>query len=125
MAFKDFSAGEVLTAADVDNLLMRQTVMVFADATARTTALSAVLAQGMITYRTDGDIVEQYDGSVWSPVGTDSFTTTGTAGYLLYSNGASGVLWANNGTAGQAILSNGTAGVVAANTISPLLLLGV
>ena len=125
MAFKDFSAGEVLTAADVDNLLMRQTVMVFDDASDRTTALAAVLAQGMVSYRKDGNIVEQYSGSDWGPVGTDSFTTTGVEGYLLISNGAAGVSWVTNGTAGQAIISNGAAGVTAVNTISPLLLLGV
>jgi hypothetical protein len=125
MGYKDFAVGEVLTSQDVDNFLMRQTVMVFDDAAARDTALTDVLAQGMIAYRKDGNLIEQYDGSVWSPVGVDSFTTTGTPGYLLVSNGAAGVEWIDNGITGQTIISAGTSGLTAVNTISPLLLLGV
>jgi len=37
-----FSTGEVLTAANVNDYVMKQTVMVFAAAAARTTALSGV-----------------------------------------------------------------------------------
>ena len=63
-----FSTGEIFTAANVDNYLMNQTVMVFASAAARTTALSGVLAEGMISYRTDSHILEYYTGSAWSAV---------------------------------------------------------
>jgi len=73
MPFKDFTAGEVLTAADVDNFLMRQTVMVFDDASARDTALSAVLAEGMVAYTKDDDVIRSYSGSVWSPIGRTRF----------------------------------------------------
>jgi len=68
MAFKDFSAGDVLTAADVDNFLMRQTVMVFDDASARSTALGTLVTEGMVTYRKDDDILEFNDGSNYRPV---------------------------------------------------------
>ena len=44
-----FSTGEVLTAANVDNYLMNQTVMVFASAAARTSALTGVIAEGMVS----------------------------------------------------------------------------
>lgn len=60
-----FSTGEVLTAANVDNYLMNQTVMVFASAAARTTALSGVLAEGMCSYRTDSHVFEIYNGTTW------------------------------------------------------------
>jgi hypothetical protein len=63
-----FSTGEVLTAANVDNYLMNQTVMVFASASARSTALSGVVAEGMISYRTDSHILEYYNGSSWAAV---------------------------------------------------------
>lgn len=125
MPYKDFAVGEVLTSADVDSYLMRQTVMVFDDASARSSALGTVVTEGMISYRKDGDIVEQYNGSLWAAVGVDSFTTTGTAGNLLASNGTAGVVWVANGEAGQNLISDGTAGVVFVNTISPFLLLGV
>lgn len=63
MAFKDFAVGEVLTSQDVDNFLMRQTVMVFDDASARTSALSAVLTEGMVTYLKDTNSTEVFDGA--------------------------------------------------------------
>lgn len=68
MAFKDFAVGEVLTSQDVDNFLMRQTVMVFDDASARTSALSAVLTEGMVTYLRDTNAVEVFDGSAFTTI---------------------------------------------------------
>ena len=65
-----FSTGEVLTAANVNDYVMKQTVMVFASAAARTTALSGVLREGMISYRTDSHITEYYNGSAWATLGS-------------------------------------------------------
>jgi hypothetical protein len=39
--------------------------MVFASAAARTTALASVLAEGMVTYLKDTDVVEIYTGAAW------------------------------------------------------------
>jgi len=63
--FKDWAAGDVLTAADVDGYLMRQTAMTFADASARDTALSGVLDEGMVAYLEDTDRFTFYTGSAW------------------------------------------------------------
>jgi hypothetical protein len=76
--YKLFSTGEVLTAANVNSYLMKQTVMVFADAATRTTALSGVLIEGMLSYRTDGHVHEYYDGSAWVATGNVSLTGTQT-----------------------------------------------
>ena len=62
---KDFAPGDILTAADVDDYLMRQMVMRFADASARTSALSSVLVEGMVSYLKDTNTVEVYDGTSW------------------------------------------------------------
>lgn len=67
--FKDWAAGDVLTAADVDGYLMRQTVMTFADASARDTALSGVLDEGMVAYLEDINTTSVYDGSAWKLTG--------------------------------------------------------
>jgi len=67
--YKDFTTGEVLTAANVDNYLMEQTVMVFADSAARTTALASVLAEGMFSYLKDTNSTEYYSGSAWVALG--------------------------------------------------------
>jgi hypothetical protein len=99
--------------------------MVFEDATERGTALGTVVTEGMVTYLKDTNVLQQYDGAAWGPVGEDSFTTSGTAGNLLQSAGTAGVVWVANGEDGQTIISAGTAGIRYENSISPLLLLGV
>ncbi len=64
--YKLFTTGSVLTAAEVNTYLNEQTVMVFNDATARTTALSGVLAEGMVTYLKSTKVVEIYNGTAWA-----------------------------------------------------------
>lgn len=63
--YKLFNTGDVLTAQQVNEYLMQQTVMSFADAAARTTALSGVLAEGMVSYLRDTNVVEIYTGASW------------------------------------------------------------
>jgi len=63
--YKLFATGDVLTAAQVNTYLNEQTVMVFASSAARTSALSAVLAEGMVSYLQDTNAVEVYNGSAW------------------------------------------------------------
>ena len=59
---KVFTAGEVLTAANVNGYLMDQAVMVFADEAARTSAISDPSA-GMLTFLVDVAQVQVYDGT--------------------------------------------------------------
>ena len=63
--YKLFNTGDVLTAAQVNTYLNEQTVMVFANAAARTSALSGVLAEGMVSYLQDTNAVEVYNGTAW------------------------------------------------------------
>lgn len=63
---KVFVAGDVLTAADVNGYLMDQTVMVFADSTARDTAISSP-SEGMFVYLSDTNALQYYDGAAWTP----------------------------------------------------------
>lgn len=78
--YKLFNTGDVLTAAQVNTYLQEQAVMRFASAAARTTALSGVLAEGMVSYLMDTDAVEVYNGSAWVSTATGDITgvTTGT-----------------------------------------------
>ena len=73
--YKLFATGDVLTAAQVNTYLNEQTVMVFADSAARTTALSGVLAEGMMSYLQDTNAVEVYNGSAWVAVGGGGLTS--------------------------------------------------
>ncbi len=62
--WKDFVPGEVLSAANVQDYLQDQSVMVFASAAARTSALASP-SEGMVSYLKDTDTVERFDGSSW------------------------------------------------------------
>jgi len=86
--YKLFATGDVLTAAQVNTFLMQQTVMVFADSAARTTALSGVLAEGMVSYLQDTNSLEVYDGSAW--VGATGDITALTAGTGISITSATG-----------------------------------
>ena len=66
---KVWTAGEVLAAADVNGYLMDQTVMVFDDATARTSAIGTP-AEGMMSYTKDDNAVQVYNGTAWAAVDT-------------------------------------------------------
>jgi hypothetical protein len=70
LGFKDFVTGEVLTAADVDGYLM-QGVLVFADATARTAAITSP-EEGQVSFLKDTNSTEYYDGSAWVAIGGGS-----------------------------------------------------
>jgi len=82
--YKLFATGDVLTAAQVNTYLQEQVVMVFANAAARTTALSGVLAEGMVTYLKDTDALEIYSGAAWVGYGSGDITgiTTGATSGL-------------------------------------------
>lgn len=69
--FRTFVDGDVLTAAQVNTYLQEQAVMVFADASARTTALPTP-SEGMVTYLTDTDQLEKYTGAAWVNITADS-----------------------------------------------------
>ena len=62
--FLTFTDGQVLTAAQVNGYLMKQAVMYFATAAARSSAITSP-EEGMVTYRADSDVIEYYNGSAW------------------------------------------------------------
>jgi len=67
LGFKTFVTGEVLTAADTNGYLM-QGVNVFADATARSAAITSP-QEGQMSYLKDTNSTEYYSGSAWVAVG--------------------------------------------------------
>jgi hypothetical protein len=74
LGFKDFTTGEVLTAADVDGYLM-QGIWVFASAAARDAAVTSP-QEGNACYLKDTNQVLTYSGSAWVAVGGGSPLTT-------------------------------------------------
>jgi hypothetical protein len=91
MPYLNFVANQVLTAAQVNDYLMNQSVMTFADATARTAAIAAP-TEGMVTYLSDTNALEYYDGSAWVGVSNPGDITAVTAGTALTGGGTSGAV---------------------------------
>ena len=88
LGFKDFTTGEVLTAADVDGYLM-QGVWVFADAAARDAAVTSP-EEGNFAYLKDTDVTTYYTGSAWANLDTTGMTNPmTTTGDTIYSSSGS------------------------------------
>lgn len=89
MGFIDFTAGQILTASQMDETF-RQTVMRFADAGTRDTELTGVLAEGMICYLDDTNAIEKYNGASWESISNPGDITGVTAGTALTGGGTAG-----------------------------------
>ena len=94
---KVFTAGEVLTAANVQGYLMDQTVMVFAGTAARASAI-ATASEGMVSYLSDTNTFEYHTGSAWTalvPTPAASTVTTISAAYTAAATDANDTILAN------------------------------
>jgi hypothetical protein len=116
--WKEWGIGEVVEAGEFQSFVQDQTVQKYADAAARGSALGTAVAEGMVSYLSDTDSVEYYDGAAWAPIAVDAaWVTSGTAGQILESNGTADPAWVDAettlvaGTQGFTALSNGTAGL--------------
>jgi hypothetical protein len=122
--YRLFNTGDVLTAAQVNTYLQQQVIMVFADSSARTTALSGVLAEGMFSYLTGTNAFQYYDGAAWADVSNPGDITGVTAGTGLSGGGSSGAVTLSIDTATTADLT--TAQTLTNKTLtSPLINLGI
>lgn len=77
----DWTTGEIVTAANVDDYLMLQAVQKFATATARDTALTSRKREGMVAYTDDTDRYWSYNGTAWVLIGWN--TSAGRPGVAL------------------------------------------
>jgi hypothetical protein len=103
---KVWTAGEVLSAADVNGYLMDQSIMLFANASARTTEIPSP-TEGMVTYLADTDNLQVY-GTAWRDLVTslnasqivNTLTASTATAYTFVSSDQSKVIqFTNAGTA--------------------------
>lgn len=84
--FRTFTAGEVLTASNVQNYLMDQSVMTFAGSAARSSAIgTANFEEGMTSYLKDTDKLETYNGTNWVAIGPAA-ASTGKVVQIVYAS---------------------------------------
>jgi hypothetical protein len=106
LGFKDFTTGEVLTAADVDGYLM-QGIWVFASAAARDAAVTSP-QEGNFAYLKDTNTTTYYTGSAWTNLDTtgmvNPMTTTGDT---IYSSSGSTPARLGIGSSGQVLTVSG------------------
>lgn len=102
LGFKDFTTGEVLTAADVDGYLM-QGIWVFASAAARDAAVTSP-QEGNFAFLKDTNTTTYYTGSAWTNLDTtgmvNPMTTTGDT---IYSSSGSTPARLGIGSTGQVL----------------------
>lgn len=121
MAYKQWGAGDILTAADVNTYLMNQSVIV---CTSGTRPGSPV--EGMVIAETDTDRVYIYSGSAWVIIGhygnargpwdhyqAANDTSTGTTGYVPGTDNAVAFV---AGASGKVIVS--ISGSLGTNTVA-------
>ena len=97
LGFKDFTTGEVLTAADVDGYLM-QGIWVFASTAARDAAVTAP-AEGNFAFTKDTNSLWYYDGAAWVASGATGDIEGVTAGIGISGGGTSGTVTVTNSMA--------------------------
>lgn len=124
LGFKTFNTGDVLTSADTNGYLM-QGVLVFADAAARSAAITSP-QEGQYSYLKDSNSTWYYSGSAWVAAGGSPLTTKGDVyGYSTTdaripvgandtvltadSTTALGVKWAAPGGGGMTLIQTITA----------------
>jgi len=71
---KVWAADEILAAADLQDYIQDQTVMRFANSSARASGILSP-TEGMVTYLDDANALFVYDGSAWVAVVADGSIT--------------------------------------------------
>jgi hypothetical protein len=98
VAYKVFTNGSVLNASEINENLMRQSVMVFSNAAARTAAITSPV-EGMLTWLEDVNRYESYSGTAWvqlvTPGAWVAYTPSTTG--LTLGNGSIGAFYSRVG----------------------------
>jgi hypothetical protein len=70
--YKNWAVGEELTSAAFQSYVQDQVVQVYADSSARSTALGTAVSAGMVSFLTSTGSFEVYSGGAWAAVGGGS-----------------------------------------------------
>ena len=74
--WRTFTAGAVLTAAQVQTYLQDQTVQVYASSAARSSALGTAVSNGMMSFLTTGSQLDVYANGAWTGLNYTTITNS-------------------------------------------------
>ena len=97
--YRTFSAGAVLTAAQVQTYLMDQVTQVYATTAARSSALGGSVASGMLSFITATEGLDLYTHGTWTGINYSTITNGTTTAYTVTASDANTTFVASNASA--------------------------
>lgn len=97
--WRTFSAGAVLTAAQVQNYLQDQVVQVYASSAARSSALGTAVSTGMLSFVTATEGLDLYTHGTWTGLNYSTITNGTTTAYTATASDANTTFVASNASA--------------------------
>ena len=120
--FKVYATGDLITATEFNTFLQEQVICVFADSSARDSAISSP-SEGMFCYLKDTNVLQFYNGSAWASFIGDG-DITGVTITTAATSGLSGGATATSGAFSSTLVIAPNQATTATPTTSDLLLIG-